>query len=104
DTALVVTADHGEGLGDHGETLHGFFVYQSTLRVPFFVRAPGVVAGLRLSGTVGLVDLFPTVLDLLGLPPTPDRMAGRSLARELRGGPALESKPLYAESLVPRLH
>ncbi len=52
ETALVVTADHGEGLGDHGETLHGFFVYQSTLRVPFFVRGPGVVPGTRLPGTV----------------------------------------------------
>jgi len=42
ETALVVTSDHGEGLGDHGETLHGFFAYQTTLRVPFLVRGPGI--------------------------------------------------------------
>lgn len=102
-TALVVTSDHGEGLGDHGERLHGFFVYQTTLRIPFFVRGPGVVPGTRLSGTVGLVDTFPSVLDLLGVP-APGDLAGRSLATELRGGPALAAKPLYAESLVPLLH
>jgi choline-sulfatase len=102
-TALVVTADHGEGLGDHGETLHGFFVYQTTLRIPFFVRGPGVVPGTRLSGTVGLVDLFPTALDLLGIP-APGELSGRSLGPELRGAPASEARALYAESLVPLLH
>jgi choline-sulfatase len=102
-TALVVTADHGEGLGDHGETLHGFFVYQTTLRIPFFVRGPGVVPGTRLSGTVGLVDLFPTALDLLGIP-APGELSGRTLGPELRGAPASEAKALYAESLVPLLH
>ena len=45
DTLLVLTSDHGEGLGDHGETLHGFFVYQSTLAVPLLFRGPGVVPG-----------------------------------------------------------
>jgi arylsulfatase A-like enzyme/Flp pilus assembly protein TadD len=103
ETALVVTSDHGEGLGDHGETLHGFFVYQTTLRIPFFVRGPGVVPGTRLSGTVGLVDTFPTALELLGISP-PGGLAGRSLASELRGGPASSAKALYAESLVPFLH
>src|SRR5687767_15312514 len=46
-TALVVTSDHGEGLGDHGEALHGFFAYQTTLAVPLFVRGPGIVPGTR---------------------------------------------------------
>lgn len=104
-TALLVTSDHGEGLGDHGETLHGFFVYQSTLSVPFFVRGPGVVPGTRLSGPVRLVDVFPTVLDLMGVPLPPDaHPAGRSLAAELRGGPAATAPAVYAESLVPLLH
>jgi tetratricopeptide (TPR) repeat protein len=103
DTALVVTSDHGEGLGQHGETLHGFFVYQTTLHVPLLLRGPGVKAGARLAGTVGLVDVFPTALDLLGLPATPG-LVGRSLAPELRGGPASAPTALYAESLVPLLH
>ena len=104
-TALVVTSDHGEGLGDHGETLHGFFAYQSTLRVPFVLRAPGVPAGTRLATTVRLVDVFPTVLDLLGVPaPRDARFAGRSLAAELRGGSPAPEPVTYAESLVPLLH
>ena len=48
DTLLVVTSDHGEGLGEHGETLHGFFAYQTTLRIPFLVRGPGIKAGTRI--------------------------------------------------------
>ena len=104
-TALLVTSDHGEGLGDHGETLHGFFVYQTTLSVPFFVRGPGVVAGTRLSSIVRLVDVLPTILDLAGVSVPPGaHLAGRSLATELRGGTAPAAQLVYAESLVPLLH
>jgi len=104
DTALMVVSDHGEGLGDHGETLHGFFAYQTTLRVPFLVRGPGVRAGSRVAGVVGLVDVLPTALDLLGQPPPAGALSGRSLAPEMRGGDALAEVPHYAETLVPLLH
>jgi choline-sulfatase len=104
-TLLVVTSDHGEGLGEHGESLHGFFAYQTTLRVPLLLRGPGVKAGVRLPITVGLVDLFPTLLELAGVPlPAGARPAGRSLAAALRGGPAPPEKVTYAETLVPLLH
>lgn len=104
-TLLVVTSDHGEGLGEHGESLHGFFAYQTTLHVPLLVRGPGVRAGLRLPTTVGLVDLFPTLLELSGVAvPPAARLAGRSLAGALRGGPAPPDTVLYAETLVPLLH
>jgi choline-sulfatase len=102
--ALVVTSDHGEGLGEHGETLHGFFAYQTTLAVPFFVRGPGVRIGTRLPTTVRLVDVFPTVLDLLGVPAPEGARPGRSLAPALAGGPAGDEPIVYAESLVPLLH
>jgi arylsulfatase A-like enzyme/Flp pilus assembly protein TadD len=101
-TALVVTSDHGEGLGEHGEHLHGFFAYQTTLRVPLLVRAPGVAAGTRLRATARLVDVFPTVLELAGLP-VPS-VSGRSLAAALRGGAAPPEPVTYAETLVPLLH
>jgi choline-sulfatase len=103
DTALVVLSDHGEGLGEHEESLHGFFVYQSTLHVPFLVRAPGIPKGRRLERTVRLVDLFPTVLELAGLPPSKGALAGRSLAAALRGAPEPEEATTYAETLVPLL-
>jgi arylsulfatase A-like enzyme/Flp pilus assembly protein TadD len=105
DSLLLVTSDHGEGLGEHDETLHGFFAYQSTLRIPFLVRGPGVKAGLRLTPTVRLVDVYPTVLDLLGLAPPPDaKLDGVSLAGRLRGGAPAAEPVVYAESLVPLLH
>ena len=102
---LLVTSDHGEGLGDHGESLHGFFAYQSTLRVPFLVRGPGIAPGTRLGVTARLVDVFPTVLDLLGVAAPPGAGSdGRSLAPALRDGKPLAEAATYAESLVPLLH
>jgi arylsulfatase A-like enzyme/Flp pilus assembly protein TadD len=104
DTALVVTSDHGEGLGEHDESLHGFFAYQTTLRVPFLARGPGIRAGLRLERTVRLVDVFPTVLDLAGVASTrPLVLSGRSLAAALRGEAEPAEATTYAETLVPLL-
>ncbi|RMH23295.1 MAG: hypothetical protein D6696_01085 [Acidobacteria bacterium] len=104
-TLLVVTSDHGEGLGEHGERLHGFFVYESTLRVPLIARGPGVTPGTELDGPVGLVDLYPTLLERLGVaPPAGVELAGRSLASAWAGRGEPPPRPLYAESLVPRLH
>ncbi|HEY7923018.1 MAG TPA: sulfatase-like hydrolase/transferase [Vicinamibacteria bacterium] len=91
------------GLGEHEESLHGFFVYQSTLHVPFLVRAPGIPKGRRLERTVRLVDVFPTVLELAGLPPSKGALAGRSLAAALWGAPEPEEATTYAETLVPLL-
>ena len=105
-TLLAVASDHGEGLGDHQETLHGFFVYQTTLAVPLILRGPGMMSGGRIDATVGLVDLLPTALDLLGVAlPRGFQPSGNSLAAVLRGGtgPTPDS-PQYAESLVPLLH
>lgn len=105
ETLLVVTSDHGEGLGEHGEEAHGFFTYQSTLHVPMLLRGPGIVAGHTLDAVVGLIDLYPTILALAGVP-APARATpidGRSLARALRTRSDLEPAALYAESLVPRL-
>ena len=105
-TLLVVASDHGEGLGEHEETLHGFFVYETTLDVPIIFRGPGVVAGGTIAANVGLVDVLPTTLDLLGVSrPRGLQPSGNSLAGALRGAQAPTSaSPQYAESLVPLLH
>jgi arylsulfatase A-like enzyme/Tfp pilus assembly protein PilF len=100
---VVVTSDHGEGLGEHGESAHGFFAYESTLRVPLIVRGPGVKPGGRLSVTARSVDLVPTVLELLGVTASARKPSGRSLAPELRGQ-RMADEPAYAESLLPLLH
>jgi arylsulfatase A-like enzyme/Tfp pilus assembly protein PilF len=105
-TLLAVASDHGEGLGEHEETLHGFFVYETTLAVPIVMRGPGIVAGGKIAANVGLVDILPTALDLVGVtPPRAFRPSGNSLAAALRGGaPPTTASPQYAESLVPLLH
>jgi arylsulfatase A-like enzyme/Flp pilus assembly protein TadD len=103
DTLLVVSSDHGEGLGEHDESLHGFFAYQTTLRVPLLMRGPGIRASTRLAATATLADLFPTILELAGLPSS-ETVSGRSLAPELRGGTRPAEPVVYAETLVPLLH
>ena len=104
-TLLLVTSDHGEGLGEHGETLHGFFTYETTLRVPLLIRSPGVQAGTRLGVTVRLVDIFPTVLDMLGVAaPSGAQFTGTNLGPVLRGEKEGKEPVTYAESLVPLLH
>jgi tetratricopeptide (TPR) repeat protein len=100
---VVVTSDHGEGLGDHGEDEHGFFVYDTTLHVPLVLRWPGrLPAGVRLSGQFRGLDLLPTVLELLGAPATPT--SGASRAAVLRTGGRLPDNQAYAESLYASLH
>ena len=65
---VLVASDHGEGLGEHGEPTHGYFLFESTMRIPLLLRAPGLAAG-RSSRTVGVSDVFPTLQAALGLPP-----------------------------------
>jgi tetratricopeptide (TPR) repeat protein len=101
----VVTSDHGEGLGDHRESLHGFFIYETTLSVPLFFRGPGVSPGLKLPALVRTVDLLPTLLDLMGVArPQGAPLSGESLAAALDGGDPPREPIAYAESLVPLLH
>ncbi len=81
-TMIVVSGDHGEGLGDHGERTHGMLVYDSTLRVPLLVAAPGHPAGVH-DDAVSLVDVAPTIVRAAGATP-PDAMKGRDLLAEVR--------------------
>jgi choline-sulfatase len=89
----ILFSDHGEGLGEHGERSHGYFIYQSTLHVPLMIHWPlGFAApGLRVSQPAGLIDIAPTILDLLHLPKPPS-FEGSSLM----GG---SSHTTYSESL-----
>ncbi len=96
-TLVLVTADHGESLGEHGEGTHGLFVYDATLRVPWIMAGPGVSAG-RVASTVGRgVDVLPTLLDYSGAP-VPAGLDGRSL-RPAVDGREMNDAPAYAESL-----
>ncbi|MFH1464497.1 MAG: sulfatase-like hydrolase/transferase [Pseudomonadota bacterium] len=90
--AVLVTADHGEGLGDGGERTHGFLLHDGTIRVPLIVRGEGYAAGTRVTGPVGHVDIAPTLLRLAGLG-LHDGLQGRDLAL---GGSARS----YSEALT----
>jgi arylsulfatase A-like enzyme len=80
DTLVILTADHGEGLGEHAEETHSYFVYDTTMRVPLvFWGMQDIPLGLTRTGVVRLVDIAPTALELLGLAPLRD-VQGVSLA------------------------
>jgi arylsulfatase A-like enzyme/Tfp pilus assembly protein PilF len=100
-TLIIVTSDHGEMLGEHGEGTHSYFVYQSAIRVPLIVRVPGSLNSRRVAESVGLIDLLPTVCGLLGFQPPRD-VQGIDLSPTLTGGisPAAE-RSFYCESMVP---
>jgi arylsulfatase A-like enzyme/tetratricopeptide (TPR) repeat protein len=100
-TIILVAADHGEGLGEHGEPTHGLFIYDSTIRVPLIVAGPGVPAGRVVESTVSLVDVTPTLLELARRPALAN-VDGRSLAR-LFGAAGTQAAAAYAESLFGRL-
>ncbi|UCE46536.1 MAG: sulfatase-like hydrolase/transferase [Phycisphaerales bacterium] len=66
-TMIIITSDHGEMLGQHGEGFHGYFVYQPALRVPLIFKLPRLSKHKRITSTVGLVDIVPTVCSVLGI-------------------------------------
>lgn len=72
-TLVILVGDHGEGLDDHDEFEHSFFAYETTVQVPFIAACPGVVPPNHVvADVVRTLDIAPTMLDLLGLPPLPD--------------------------------
>jgi arylsulfatase A-like enzyme len=102
-TLVVVTGDHGESLGDHGEPEHGMLLYDSTLHVPLIVSGDGLPAGVVVGEQVRHVDLVPTILDLVGAPPAAG-LPGESLVPLMHGARRKDTPPSYAETWFPRLH
>lgn len=101
---IVLFADHGEGLGDHGEDEHGMFLYRETIQIPLVVKLPHARgAGRRVNDPVQQIDLLPTILDLAGLE-APDGLRGRSLRAVLEDTGTLPEAGMYAETLSPRYH
>lgn len=103
-TLVIVLADHGEGLGAHGEGMHGVLLYDSTTRIPMVVRLPGGTGGTEIGDPVSVVDVAPTVLAAVGLA-RPDGMDGIDLGALIRGGAApAPARSVYVESLYARRH
>ncbi len=93
---VIVTADHGEGLGEHGELTHGLFAYEATLKIPLIVRAPGTPHRVE-PAYVRHVDIVPTVLGALGIA-KPPALPGESLLGKI------DSRDSYFESLSASLN
>jgi arylsulfatase A-like enzyme/Flp pilus assembly protein TadD len=101
-TLVVVASDHGESLGEHGERTHGLFAYDATIRVPLLVWAPPTIRSAVVSSPARLIDVMPTLLDLVGID-SPPAMDGRSL-RPLAGGQGPPDDPgSYFEALNANL-
>lgn len=99
-TVIVITADHGEGLGEHGEAAHSLLLYDTTLMVPLVISCPALFHDKLVvdDRIVGLTDIYPTVLDLMGV--SHDRpLDGHNLLR----APADPDRALYIETMSPRL-
>src|SRR5713226_2961111 len=104
-TLIVLSGDHGESLGEHGEKTHGFFIYNATLHVPLLIHLPGAAPPRVVPDPVSLADLMPTVLQTLNLD-IPSQVQGRSLLPLLNSKTKAreEARSLYAETFLPRLH
>ncbi|MBT3222916.1 MAG: sulfatase, partial [Proteobacteria bacterium] len=102
DTTIVLVADHGDSLGDHGEQTHGIFVYHSTTHVPLIVKGPTVQPG-RAAGLVSQVDIAPTLVAMAGLEPMD--VDGLSLASTLTRDKAVPRRDgVLLESISVRLN
>jgi len=93
---VVLLADHGEGLGDHGESSHGYFAYESTLHVPLMIHWPegSPIYPARSEHSAGLIDVAPTILDALHIA-APSSFAGTSLLK-------FDEHPVYSEAVYTR--
>ncbi len=98
---LIVTGDHGEMLGEHGEAGHMYFIYQSAMQVPLVYKLPGSNAAHEIDDIASIIDIVPTVCDLVDIDP-PAGIQGKSLAPYFGNKPPQsEDRHLYCESLYP---
>ena len=97
DAIVMVVGDHGESLGDHGESSHGVLLYDSPMRVPLVVRGPDE-GGRHVRGLASLVDVMPTLLELSG-GAAPDGIDGISLRMALTGH--IQDRHLFEETHLP---
>jgi len=98
ETSIVFTGDHGESLGEHGESTHGYFAYNSSIWVPLIISSPETKPA-KVNQEVCHIDIFPTVCDILGIE-KPSFLQGVSLLPALRGR-RLPRRAIYFESLYP---
>jgi choline-sulfatase len=100
-TLIVLMADHGESLGDHGEYTHGVFLYESTIHIPLLVAGPGIPKGQVVQQQVRSIDLMPTVTEFLQVSPG-NKVQGISLMPLLIWQKEVPTHYSYMETLYPK--
>lgn len=101
---IVFASDHGESLGEHQESTHGFFVYQGAVHVPLIISTPfSQLWGRSTAAVVSLIDIMPTVLEMAGIP-VPPQAQGRSLVPLFFHPGEKRRTPAYSETYYPRFH
>ena len=104
-TLFVVMGDHGESLGEHGESTHGIFLYDATTRIPLVIAGPGVPYGKVVQAQVRSIDVMPTILAAVKIK-AGDLLQGVSLCPLIEGNGGLppESRFALMETIYPRTH
>ncbi len=107
DTLIVVTGDHGESLGEHGESTHSLFVYEATQWVPLIIKLPaGLYGGRRFEGLVRHIDILPTIVHALSVEKRPgdltESLPGTSLLSRMEGTEIAPVPESYAEAYLPK--
>jgi arylsulfatase A-like enzyme/Flp pilus assembly protein TadD len=98
---IIVTGDHGEMLGEHGEAGHMYFIYEAAMKVPMIYKLPGSSAPHKIDDIAGIIDIVPTVCDLVDID-APAPIEGKSLAAYFTDTPPEPGdRHLYCESLYP---
>jgi len=102
-TLLIITSDHGEMLGEHGEIEHGYFIYQSAIKVPLIIKLAGRSKPQKINRLASLNDIVPTICGLLGIRP-PSQIQGKDLSVNFAENPPTEKRYVYCESFTPTKH
>jgi arylsulfatase A-like enzyme/Flp pilus assembly protein TadD len=101
---IIITSDHGEMLGEHGEVEHGYFIYESAIKVPLIIKAPGGPQGKSIDdNVVGLIDIVPTICSFAGVSiPSPADVQGEDLSCFFTTSNLDKRRYIYCESLYPQ--
>ena len=100
DAVVIVTGDHGEMLGEHGEPDHGYYIYESAIKVPLILKHPGQESPQRVESIVGLVDVVPTICSLTGVE-APPNLTGLDISG--RADSIAPARSLYIQSPYPQI-
>ena len=103
-TLIIITSDHGEMLGEHGEIEHGYFIYESAIKVPLIMKFPGRPQGKSINDdVVGLIDIVPTICSFAGVSnPSHADVQGEDLSCFFTTSNIDKRRYIYCESLYPQ--